>query len=114
MSVDETRTKWPGIYRRGNSYTFRVPDSATGRSYRGTARTLEEAKRARSKMVAKVDEEGSLERSKITFAVYAEQWLELYRGRTRRRIRPATLSDYAKVIRRHAVPFLGRRRMVEI
>jgi integrase len=126
MSAAETRTRWPGIYKRGNSYTFRVTDKRTGRSYRGTASTQAEAKQLLAKKKVELEERGSLERSTITFEMYAlgkpakdgmpavPGWLDLFQGRTRKRIRPETMADYRKVIERHAVPFFGRRRMVEI
>jgi integrase len=110
----ETRTRWPGIYKRGDSYTFRVTDKRTGTSYRGTASTQAEAKQKMADMKVELRQRGSLDRSEITFKAYAEQWLELYRGRTNRRIRSQTMAGYTDVIRDHAIPFFGRRRMVEI
>jgi integrase len=50
----------------------------------------------------------------VTFAEYADQWVETYTGRTSRGIRPATLADYKRILEREAVPFFDGMRLAEI
>jgi integrase len=107
------KTKTPGIYRRGESYVV-VGRDGHGKQVKRFARTLAEARAAKSELGADVVRGEYRRQSRVTFAEYAAQWLDTYNGRTRRGVRPATLRDYRRVIEDHAVPFFGRKRLAEI
>src|SRR5690348_12168092 len=109
----EERTRVPGIFKRGTRYTFRVRDRR-GKIRRGSARTLAEARAKRAAMATDVERGEYRDHSRATFAAYATEWMESYRGRTSKGIRPATLDDYKRSLKHDAIPFLGAMRLAEI
>jgi len=113
MSAPLVPTKTPGIFKRGSRYVirFRAPD---GRVRQRAVRTLAEARDLKSALSTDVRRGEYRELSKITFADYADQWIDTYTGRTSRGIRPATVADYKRILEREATPFFGRMRLAEI
>jgi len=123
------KTRWPGIYRRGEKYVYEWTD-AHGQRRRGTAGTREEASRLKADREAEaahgeLGEAGA--RGRVTLAAYA---LEMYgadlsrepgavpaRGRyagRRGAIRDSTRDDYRRQIERYWLPTLGKTRLGKI
>jgi integrase len=89
------KTSTPGIYKRGGRYVviFRDPH---GKQRKRSARTLAEARDLKAALTADVKRGEYRALSKITFAEYAVEWVQTYKGRTARGIRPETLADYRR------------------
>jgi integrase len=107
------RTGDRGIYRRGSRYAVIYRDAA-GRQHQRSARTLAEARMLRAAFTADVARGEHRELARVAFADYAATWAKTYRGRTGRGIRPRTLAEYCRDLELYAIPFFGRRRLVEI
>jgi integrase len=107
------RTKTPGIYRRGESYVVVGRDSH-GKQVKRFARTLAEARVAKSELRTDVHRGEYRQLSRVTFQDYATEWLDSYTGRSSSGVRPGTLADYRSTIEREAIPFFGRKRLAEI
>jgi integrase len=112
MSAPLEKTKTPGIYKRGERYVVVFRDWQ-GKQRKRAARTLAEARKLKAQLTTDV-ERGEFVDSRTTFAEYAPAWLDGYKGRTKRGIKPETLADYRKSIERHALPFFGRMRLSHI
>jgi integrase len=124
------KTRWPGIYRRGDRWAYEWTD-AHGKRRRGSADTREDAsaRKAAAEADAARGEFGEVGlRSRLTLAGYA---LDLYgadvdrsgsqepdrRGRYQGRkgaIRDSTLKDYRRHIERTWLPALGNRPLAKI
>jgi integrase len=123
------RTRWPGIYRRGDRWAYEWTDAA-GKRRRLTADSREDASARKATEEAKAarGEFGDAgPRSRLTIAAYA---LDLFgadvnratgarpsRGRYQGRkgaIRDATLNDYRRDLERWWLPTLGDRRLAKI
>lgn len=97
------RTDTPGIYRRGDRYvtTWRQ----AGRQRKASFATLAEAREAKA-----AHERGERPVAlRVGFDRYALEWIETYRGRTRRGLAHSTRADYRRtlelcdpIFRRHA------------
>lgn len=107
------RTATPGIYRRGSRYVVMYRDPH-GRQRKRSARTLAEARALKSAVQADVHRGEYRELSRVGFAEYVAEWADTYQGRTGRGLRPATRADYQRTLELYALPFFGRRRLVEI
>src|SRR4051794_24311660 len=118
------KTRWPGIYRRGDRWAYEWTDTA-GKRRRGSADTREQASTLKASAEADAARgefgEAGL-RSRLTFAAYA---LDLYgagsdnaeRGRYQGRrgaIRDSTLKDYRRDVERWWLPALGSRPLAKI
>ena len=123
------RTRWPGIYRRGDRWAYEWTDAA-GKRRRASAGSREDASARKAEEEAKAasgkfGEAGP--RSRLTVAGYA---LDLFgadvgrasgatalRGRYQGRkgaIRDATLNDYRRDLERWWLPALGARPLAKI
>jgi integrase len=113
MSAPMVKTATPGIYKRGNRYvvTFRDP---YGRQRKRSARTPKEARTTRSAATADVARGEYRELSRVTFVEYVETWLDTFAGRTSKGVRPETLRDYRRTLKREAIPFFGRMQLAAI
>jgi hypothetical protein len=109
------KTKWPGIYRRGDRVVYEWTD-AHGKRRRATVATIAEARREK----ARREEEARrgavpLEDHRLTFAEYARAWVERYQGHGRRGFRDNTRDDYRRDLERYAIGYFGLKiRLVEI
>jgi len=112
MSAPLERTQTPGVFKRGNRYVVIFRDWQ-GKQRKRSARTLAEARKLKASLTTDV-ERGEFVDSRITFAEYAPSWIDRYKGRTKRGIKPETLTDYRKTIERDALPFFGRMRLSHI
>jgi len=78
------KTKKPGIFQRGNTYTYVVDigrDPVTGKRIQKTKdgfKTLKEAEAARRKIQLEVDENRYLEPSNEIFSTYVEHWFNTH------------------------------------
>jgi Phage integrase SAM-like domain len=97
------KTRTPGIYKRGSRYV--VVYRANGRQRKESARTLEEARRLKSRRQADVDANEFFEASRRRFGEYAREWVERYRGRGRRGFRESTREGYRALLEQYAIPF---------
>lgn len=97
MPADRETTRYPGIYKRGNRYSFTYRDPS-GRQKWGSARTETEARTARAAQIADVARGEYRFLARVTFAEYAPRWIASYRGRTARGIGPDTLHDYRRTL----------------
>src|SRR4051812_15725731 len=83
------RTVIPGVYRRGESYV--AIWRAGGRQRKTTFATLHEAQRAKV-----MHDRGERVPTSSRFGQYAAEWIETYRGRTRRGLARSTRADYRR------------------
>ncbi len=114
MSAVETPVpKHPGVFKRGGRYTARVKDRR-GRTRRVNGATIAEVELARAALRTDTARGEWRTGSSVTFREYAAEWVETYKGRTSRGIRPETVADYKTNLQRHAYPVLGRMRLSEI
>lgn len=123
------RTRWPGIYRRGDRWAYEWTDTS-GKRRRGSADTREQAstlKAAEEARAAQGEHGEAGLRSRLTLAAYALDLYgadssravdgELLRGRYQGRrgaIRDSTLKDYRRHIERTWLPALGDRELGKI
>ncbi|MDQ3870674.1 MAG: site-specific integrase [Chloroflexota bacterium] len=107
------RTSTPGVFKLGNRYVVRFRDPQ-GRSRKRFAKTLAEARVLKASVSADMARGEYRDRSSIRFDEYARAWIETYRGRTARGVREATRADYRRILEADAIPFFGRRRLMEI
>lgn len=102
------RTDTPGVYRRGESYvtTWR----RAGRQHKASFATLAEAREAKA-----AHERGERPTAlRVSFERYAHEWIETYRGRTRRGLAHSTRADYRRSLELYAIPYFAKARMTEV
>lgn len=103
------KTKTPGVFRKGNRYVVTFRDHE-GRQRKESHRTYAEACEAKGKRNGGDRRPVAPDR----FNTYAAEWLDTYRGRTKRGLSDSTRAAYRDSIERLAVPFFGRRKLAEI
>src|SRR5436189_5080332 len=81
MAAKLERTKTPGIFKRGSRYVFVY--RANGKQKWESARTLEEARRAKAARLTDIGRGEFEERSRVALREHAEAWIERYLGRGR-------------------------------
>lgn len=113
MAAKLEKTGTPGIYKRGARYAVIYRDS-DGRQRQESARTLDQARRLRSRRSASVDDGSYQPQTRERFADYARQWVERYQGNGRRGFTEDTRHDYRRDLERYAIPYLGRLRLEQI
>jgi len=122
MPADRVQTKTPGIFKRGNRYSYTWRDNL-GSQHWGSAKTLAEARTLRAASMADVARGEYRSLSRMTLAEYAPRWITSYRGRTARGIGPETLHDYRRALGLDAegnptgggaVGYFGRMMLAEI
>jgi hypothetical protein len=97
------------IIKRGNGYSVvldlgRGPDGKRIRKWHSGYRTKKDAERARVELLARVDQGGYVEPSRLTLATFLrEQWLPALAGQ----VRPTTLHAYQTSLERYAIPRIG-------
>src|SRR5437588_4685588 len=83
-----TKTRTPGIYRRGNRYV--VIYRAGGKQRKEFARTYDEARKMKSARQTD-DARGEFQaRTKTTLRAFLSEWIDSYHGRGRRGFRENT------------------------
>jgi hypothetical protein len=95
------RTDTPGVYRRGNTYTYTY--RVEGRQRWGTAPTLAAARRAKRQAEADSDRGLLVDIERIKFGVYARDWIKTYQGRTSSGFRESTRRWYRQVLEQRII-----------
>lgn len=107
-SVALQRTSIPGVYRRGESYVAVWRQG--GRQQKASYATLAEARAAK-----RAHGQGlRAPRVPAGFADYAAEWIETYRGRTRRGLTRSTRTDYRRSLELYAVPYFAAARLADL
>lgn len=105
-----------GIYKQGKRWYVQLElprDPQTGERQRRVLsgfRTRKEAEQARDDARARLTRGTFVEPTKLTVAIYLEQWLTI----TRQRVRPGTYASYELHVRRYIVPRVGWARLQEL
>jgi integrase len=102
MSASKVKTTDRGIYKRGGRYVYIYRD-LDGKQRQGSARTMDEARKARRGLIAKVDVGDYIAPTKETVAEYLREWIETYD-----QIRPNTREDYRANIENRLIPKIGQ------
>jgi hypothetical protein len=82
MAAKLTKTKLPGVYRRGSRYVFSY--RVEGKQHWESRRTMDEARRAKAERTTDIQRGEHEQRSRILLHDYALDWIERYQGRGRR------------------------------
>src|SRR5215213_7306806 len=98
------RTRWPGIYRRGDRYAYEWTDAA-GKRRRASARTIDEARAEKARAEQDARHGGVVSEARVTFHDYATEWVERYQGRGRRGFRESTREDYRALLTAYALRY---------
>ena len=103
-----------GIYKRKTRggrirYEIAFLDSDARQRWR-TVDSLREARQQRADLMSRIGRGERVAPSKLTFADYADTWLDGQEGR----LRPTTHALYETYVRVHVKPRLGRRRLQAI
>jgi integrase len=104
-AMEKTRT--PGIFKRGSRYV--VVYYAAGKQRKESARTLDEARRLKSKREGEVSEGQFHEQSRITLHEYALEWVERYLGRGRGGFREGTRDEYRRQLNQYVLEHFPER-----
>jgi integrase len=105
------RTRHKGVYRRGSRYVavFMVD----GRQRKESAATLKEAKALKDARTTDARRGEFHEQARVSFAEYAAEWVERYRGMGRG-FRESTRDDYRRDLKRYVCRYFGNRRLSQI
>jgi integrase len=98
----------PGIWRRGNRYVVKYTDR--GKPRKKYLRTLTEAKKFKATAAAG-DARPTSARS---FQSYAPEWVQTYRGRSRKGVSEETRESYAYALTAYAIPYFRTTRLDHI
>src|ERR1700690_2341971 len=112
MAAKLEKTRTPGIFKRGSRYVFSY--RVEGKQRWETARTLEEARRAKSARSTDIGRGEFEERSRVTLREYAKPWVERYLGRGRGGFREGTRDEYRRQLEQYVLPQLGGLKLTEI
>lgn len=118
MAAKLSKTTTPGIFRRHArdcdggrcNCAYVVVWRHRGKQYTSTHRTLAEAREAKGSRDAGERRPASRE----PFADYARQWLDTYRGRTRRGLSESTRRTYRRDMERWVIPYFGHFKLAEV
>lgn len=108
MPAPMTKTKTPGIYKRGSRYVVVYRDTEA-KQRKESARTYEEARRLKAARIADVARGEFHEQTNTTFVTYSSEWVERYQGRGRRGFRESTRDDYRRLLHAYAHSYFGER-----
>jgi integrase len=107
-----TKTKTPGVYKRGGRYVVRYRHG--GEERKRFAQTYAEARAIKQSLETDKRRGEHHETSALTFEEYAKGWLDTYTGRTSRGFRDSTRKGYRFSIEKRAVPFFDGWLLAEI
>jgi integrase len=102
-----TKTKTPGIFKRGKSYV--VIYRAGGKQRKEFARTYDEARKIKRAREADRDRGELQERTTITFRAYLSEWIDRYQGQGRRGFREQTREEYRRLLDAYAHPYFSEK-----
>jgi integrase len=103
-----TRTRTPGVFKRGGRYVVTWRD-ADNKPRKQSTRTYDDARALKRKRDEEARNGVALAPRPPTFAAYQADWIERYTGTGRRGFRENTRDDYRRDLAAYAVPFLGER-----
>jgi integrase len=103
MAARREKTRTPGIYKRGSRYCFQY--EVEGRQRWESARTLDEARRAKAARTADIARGEFEERSRVMLHEYAREWVDRYQGRGRRGFRDHTREEYRRQLEQYVFRF---------
>src|SRR5436190_10070265 len=113
MAAKLEKTKTPGIFKRGSRYVFSY--RVAGKQRWESARTLEEARRAKAARTTDVGRGEFEARSRITLHEYAREWVQRYNGRGRGSFRDSTRADYERIFGQYVLAYFPERtRLTEV
>lgn len=107
MAAKLERTRTPGIFKRGSRYVFSY--RVNGRQRWESARTLEEARRAKAARHTDIGRGEFEERSRVTLHEYLREWIGRYQGTGRRGFREETRSEYRGLLDRYGLRYFPPR-----
>jgi integrase len=108
------KTKYPGIYRRGGTFAYRIarvrrPDGTTGDVWKGGFRTARDAREARNEAMDQIKKKIFARPTKITVATFLlDRWLPQIQ------VRESTKASYEVIIKKHIIPAIGHHRLLEL
>ena len=114
MAAPMTKTRHPGIYKRGSRYVVRF--RANGKRHAESCRTLEQALQVKRAREAAIDR-GELDlvtQARTPLREFAAEWIERYQGNGRRGFTDHTRDEYRRDLKRYVFPRLGDRRLGSI
>jgi integrase len=103
MAARREKTRTPCIYKRGSRYCFQY--EVEGRQRWESARTLDEARRAKAARTADIARGEFEERSRVMLHEYAREWVDRYQGRGRRGFRDHTREEYRRQLEQYVFRF---------
>ena len=112
MAAKLEKTRTPGIFKRGSRYVFSY--RVEGKQKWESARTLEEARRAKSARQTDIGRGEFEERSRVTLHEYAEAWVERYLGRGRGGFREGTRDEYRRQLDQYVFAHFGAAKLTEV
>lgn len=107
------RTKYPGVFKRGNRYVVVYRDPQ-GQQRKRAAATIKEALDIKAGVRTDMSRGEYQPQTKVTVQAYYDGWVASYAGRTRNGVRANTVDGYRDQMRLHVLPTLGRRRLAEL
>ena len=112
MAAKLERTKTPGIFKRGGRYVFVY--RVNGKQKWESARTLEEARRAKAARLTDIGHGEFEERSRVALRESAEAWIERYLGWGRGGFREGTRDEYRRQLEQYVYPHFGTAKLTEV
>jgi integrase len=107
MAAKLERTSTPGVFKRGSRYVFSY--RVSGKQRWESARTLEDARKAKAARHTDIGRGEFSERSRVTLHEYAREWVERYQGRGRRGFREHSRVEYRSALDRFALTYFPAR-----
>ncbi len=112
MAAKLEKTRTPGIFKRGSRYVFIY--RVDGRQKWESARTLEDARRAKGARVTDASRGEFETRSRLPLREYAEGWIERYLGRGRGGFREGTRDEYRCQLSQYVYPYFNGAKLTEV
>jgi integrase len=97
------------IVKRYNRYSIKYRTPEGKQKWESGFSTKAEAQARLNELLLEIDKGTYVEPKTITFAEFAEQWIE-----SRSSIRGSTLSAYASVVKQRLVPYFGKMQLTDI
>jgi integrase len=103
------KTSVPGVYKRGNIYTFSYRDGNGRQRWESPFRTMDLARKAKAKRETELADGTYHPGNGVTLHGYAREWVERYHGRGRRGFREGTRDGYRRSLNTYALKYFGPR-----
>ncbi len=111
MSANKVKTRHAGIYKRGGRYVYIYRDR-DGNQRQGSARTLDDARKARRAIAVRADRGEDVAPSKLTVAEYLRGWIETHG--TDGSLRANTREGYRAHVENRLIPQLGHLQLAKL